>query len=193
MYKGLTHFICTASCESGASPINPILQELCHYQCRHGLGASRVYHAYQRQRWEGSSVQTAGVAAKLVGYEHNTIVDCTITKVQGDKCTFQYQPMSPGIHHLYVTIQGKDVHGSPQTIEVKATKPVRIITGLSSPVGVATDSKGRIIVTECGPDCVSIFTPEGRWYSHSEVREMGTDNLTCSLVSLWMEMTAFTW
>ncbi len=72
---------------------------------------------------EESAVLIAGVVARLVCCEHKTIVDCSITKLQGDKCTFQYQPMSPGIlalplHHN----TGNEVRGSLQANRGESTQ-----------------------------------------------------------------------
>ena len=106
------------------------------------------------------------LTAELVFCKDSTVAKCGVKQEGGSVYGIRYQPVTRGKHQLHITIEGKQTKGSPHTVAVRPPldlgNPIRTIGNLTSPIGIATDSKGRIIVTENVAHCVSIFTPEGK-------------------------------
>ena len=63
-------------------------------------------------------------------------------------------------------MEGEHIKGSPFTVTVKLPveklgTPIKTITGVSGPWGVAVNQRGEIIVAESTAHCISIFSPTG--------------------------------
>ena len=106
------------------------------------------------------------LTAELVFCKDGTVAKCGVKQMGKSVYVIRYQPVTRGKHQLHITIKGKQTKGSPHTVAVRRPpldlgNPIRTIGNLRSPFGIETDSKGRIIVTENGAQCVSIFTLEG--------------------------------
>ena len=96
-----------------------------------------------------SSVQ-ADVVEKGVGVYHIT-----------------YTPRARGRHDLTVKVNGQDIAGSPFRVFVKIHPtqlgpPVRTITGVNQPWGIATNSKQQLVVAECGGKMITIREQDGK-------------------------------
>ena len=107
------------------------------------------------------------LTAELVNCRDNTKVECQVRKAGDSKYETQYQPVTRGQHQLHIKIGERNIKGSPYTVVARPSlqslgKPVRTIQNVKSPWGVATNSKGQIVVAEYGGHCVSVFTPEGQ-------------------------------
>ena len=80
------------------------------------------------------------------------------------RCEVSYTAVSRGQHKLYVD---REISGSPFTITVypdptQLGRPVRTVTGLSGPYGIAFNSRGEMVVVERRGDQVSVFNNSGR-------------------------------
>ena len=78
-----------------------------------------------------------------------------------------YTAVSRGQHKLHVKLNGKEINGSPFTITVypdptQLGHPVRVVTGLKGPYGIAFNSRGEMIVSECLGYRISIFDIRGQ-------------------------------
>ena len=80
-----------------------------------------------------------------------------------------YTAVSRGQHKLHVQVNDREINGSPFTITVypdptQLGRPVRVVTGLNTPYqyGIAYNSHGEMIVSECNGDRVSIFDIRGK-------------------------------
>ena len=78
-----------------------------------------------------------------------------------------YTAVSRGQHKLHVQVNNREINGSPFTITVypdptQLGRPVRVVTGLKEPYGIAYNSRGEMIVSENGGDRVSIFDIRGQ-------------------------------
>ena len=114
------------------------------------------------------------LTAELVFCKDGTVAKCGVKQEGKSVYGIRYQPVTRGKHQLHITIKGKQTKGSPHTVAVRRPpldlgNPIRTIGNLKNPWGIVTDSKGRIIVTENGAQCVSIFTLEG-----GEIRSFGS-------------------
>ena len=78
-----------------------------------------------------------------------------------------YTPVSRGQHKLHVQVNDREINGSPFTVTVypdprQLGLPVRTVTGLSLPIGIAFNSHQEMIVCENGGDRLSIFDIRGQ-------------------------------
>ena len=85
-----------------------------------------------------------------------------------------YTAVSRGQHKLHVQVNDREINGSPFTITVypdptKLGHPVRVVTGLKFPYGIAYNSRGEMIVSEWNGHRVSVFDIRGRTFgSHGD-------------------------
>ena len=84
---------------------------------------------------------------------------CKVDRVKGHEYRIQYMPTVRGRHELSVTVNGVEVADSPFPVFAsihpnQLGKPVRVISGVSLPSGVACNSEGEIILCEFGGDVV---------------------------------------
>ena len=78
-----------------------------------------------------------------------------------------YTAVSRGQHELHVTLNDKEINGSPFIITVypdptQLDHPVRVVTGVKKPYGVASNSREEVIVSESFGDQISIFDIRGQ-------------------------------
>ena len=78
-----------------------------------------------------------------------------------------YTPVSRGQHKLHVQVNDREINGSPFTVTVypdprQLGHPVRTVTGLNLPYGIAFNSHQEMIVSECWGHRVSIFDIRGQ-------------------------------
>ena len=125
-----------------------------------------TFHAIDRYGKECRKPVT-DITSELVSCTDATTIKCQVRREGKSKYEIQYQPATRGKHQLYIRINGKNIKGSPYTVMARRSlqslgKPVNIIRNIKNPYGIATNSRGEIIVVERGASCVSIFTPEGQ-------------------------------
>ena len=125
-----------------------------------------TFHAIDRYGKECRK-QVTQITSELVSCTDTTTIKCQVRREGKSKYEIQYQPATRGKHQLHIMVDGKSIKGSPYTVVAIRSfqslgKPVRIIGNIKSPYGIATNSKGEIIVVESGANCVSIFTREGK-------------------------------
>ena len=108
-----------------------------------------------------------------------------VSEVQGqqkeDSCrgsesqyTVEFTPIEKGQNHLYVTINGHPIEGSPFTVHVKSFvtnvgNRLSTISNATLPWGIAVNKKREIFVSESRKHCISIFSTDGKktsifWY-----------------------------
>ena len=96
--------------------------------------------------------QACVVACSLKSLADDTITQCQVELIEGNKYRIQYTPTVRGRHELIVTVNGQEVAGSPFPVFVSIHptllgKPVRVITGVKMPWDVAVSATGNIIVS----------------------------------------------
>ena len=84
---------------------------------------------------------------------------CKVDQVKGHEYRIQYTPTVRGRHELSVTVNGVEVADSPFPVFAsihpnQLGKPVRVISGVNHPSGVACNSEGEIILCEYWGDVV---------------------------------------
>ena len=96
---------------------------------------------------------------------HKTRLAVTLTTPSQYKVS--YTAVSRGQHKLHVQVNDREINGSPFTITVyldptQLGRPVRIVTDLNRPYGIAYNSRGEMIVSELAGDRVSIIDNRGK-------------------------------
>ena len=90
-----------------------------------------------------------------------------VTMTTPSQYKVSYTAVSRGQHKLHVQVNDREINGSPFTITVyldptQLGRPVRIVTDLDGPYGIAYNSRGEMIVSELGGDRVSIIDNRGK-------------------------------
>ena len=111
-----------------------------------------VFHAIDRYGKECRK-QVTDITGELVSCTDMTTTKCQVRREGESVYKIQYQPATRGKHQLHIKINGKSIKGSPYTVVARPSlqslgKPVRIIGNIKDPTGIATNSKGEIIVIE---------------------------------------------
>ena len=96
---------------------------------------------------------------------HKTSLAVTMTTPSQYKVS--YTAVSRGQHKLHVQVNYREINGSPFTMTVyldptQLGRPMRIVTNLYSPYGIAYNSRGEMIVSELGGVRVSIINNRGK-------------------------------
>ena len=78
-----------------------------------------------------------------------------------------YTPVSRGRHKLHIQVNYKEINGSPFTVTVypdpkQLGHPVRTVTGLVAPYGIAFNNREEMIVSEWGAHRLSILDTRGQ-------------------------------
>ena len=92
---------------------------------------------------------------------------CHINQTQQGKFNISFTPCTTGAYQLIVQVGGVEVSDSPFTLPVIPSsimrgKPVKTITGLRYPWGIAVCHNGDIVVAECDVHRVAIVNKEGK-------------------------------
>ena len=102
----------------------------------------------------------------LVSAITNESVKCTAKKTNTSSYGISYQAQIQGIHRLHIKLENEHIKGSPFIVTVKlpikklgTQDPIRIITGVKAPWGVAIDHNGDIIIAE--DSALSVYTCTG--------------------------------
>ena len=111
---------------------------------------------------------------ELVSISSGATVKCTMQRKWKYQYEIRYQPTHRGRHQLRIEVEGVPIRGSPFAIVAKLPiqklgTPIKTISGVNGPRGVAINQRGEIIVTEVTGHCSSIFTPNGE-----KIRTFGT-------------------
>ena len=92
--------------------------------------------------------------------------ECSVKKTEANQYEISYQATSRGRHQLHIKVEGEHIKGSPFPVTVKLPvqklgTPIKTISGVKGPWGVAVNQRGEVIVAETSGHCVSIFSPTG--------------------------------
>ena len=91
----------------------------------------------------------------------------SVAPTNADTYTITFTPRVRGRHDLTVTVNGKEIAGSPFRVFVKIHptqlgQPLRTITGLSGPWGIAINSKQQLVVAETIANKITIMERDGK-------------------------------
>ena len=91
----------------------------------------------------------------------------SVAPTNADTYSITFTPRVRGRHDLTMTVNGKGIAGSPFRVFVKIHptqlgQPVRTITGLNQPCGIAINSKQQLMVAEAGGKKITIMERDGK-------------------------------
>ena len=95
----------------------------------------------------------AKVRASLKSLADGKAYRCHIGRMQGGNYCIQYTPTTRGRHELIVSVNGREISGSPFPVFASISptqmgQPVRVITGLNNPCSLDVFTGGEMIVAE---------------------------------------------
>ena len=131
-----------------------------------GERATAVLHVVSN-KYKAYTKPVKNLICELVSESTGEKIDCSVKKTEASgQYEISYQATSRGRHQLHIKVEGEHIKGSPFPVTVKLPveklgTPIKTISGVESPWGVAFNSKGNIVVAENGGHCISIFNPKG--------------------------------
>ena len=107
------------------------------------------------------------LTCELVSETTGEKADCSVKKIGDSQYEVGYQPTTRGRHKLNIKVEGEHIKGSPYLVTVKLPvqklgTPIKTISGMEQPYGVAINQGGEIIVAESKKHCISIFSTAGQ-------------------------------
>ena len=121
---------------------------------------------------------------KLVSDLTGVIATGSFKKIEGqNRYEISYQPTVKGRHQLHISIQGQPIRESPFHPAITSSIDnigvlIRTIAGVKSPLGIAINHKGEIVVNERHTDHISTYTPSGKWIQTINVEGLTPFSLT---------------
>ena len=115
------------------------------------------------------------ITCRLTPPNNTCPIECVIKELsQLGQYTVVFTPAIRGLHQLHVTVNDNNIPGSPVNVPVSVPPemrgtPVKTITGLNKPSGVAVTDDGLLVVSELGGHCIALFDREGK-----KIRSFGT-------------------
>jgi tripartite motif-containing protein 2/3/tripartite motif-containing protein 71 len=131
-----------------------------------GERATAVLHIVDDER-KAYTKLVGSLTCELVSESTGEKIDCSVKKIEANgQYEISYQATNGRRHQLHIKVEGEHIKGSPFPVTVKLPveklgTPIKTISGVKDPWGVAICSKGNIIVAEYNGHCISIFNPKG--------------------------------
>jgi tripartite motif-containing protein 2/3/tripartite motif-containing protein 71 len=149
--------------------LNPVTPEKC-YATGNGLEvveprerATAVLHVVD-EKGKACSTPVESVTCELVSESTVEKIDCSVKKTEASgQYEISYQATIRGRHQLHIKVEGEHIKGSPFTVTVKLPvkklgTPVKTISGVKNPWGVAVNQRGEILVAEKDGHSISVFS-----------------------------------
>ena len=142
-----------------------------------GERATAVLHVVD-QKEKACTTPVETLTCELASESTGEKIDCSVKKTEASgQYEISYQATSRGRHQLHIKVEGKHIKGSPFPVTVKIPiqklgTPIKTISGVKRPCGVAVNQRGEIIVAESNGHCISIFSPTGE-----KLRSFGSHGL----------------
>ena len=107
------------------------------------------------------------VTAELQAQGKSPAISTAVAVISPSRYEVSYTAVSRGQHKLHVRVNDREIDGSPFTMTVypdptQLGHPVRVVTDIDKPVGIAFNSHGEMIVSESGGQRVSVFDIRGQ-------------------------------
>ena len=128
-----------------------------------GKRATAVLHVIDK-KGKACTTPMEILTCKLVSEKGDKNVDCSVKKTEPiGQYEISYQATSQGRHQLHIKVEGENIKGSPFPVTVTKNlgNPIKTITGMNRPWGVAINSRGNIIVAVSEENHISIFSLAG--------------------------------
>ena len=116
------------------------------------------------------------ISCSLTPPDNSQPIQCSVKESrQSGQYNVVFTPVTRGLHHLHVRVYDIEISGSPVNIPVsvppeKRGTPVKTISGLREPSGLAVTDDGLVIVSERDGHCITILDKEGK-----KIRSFGSE------------------
>ena len=117
------------------------------------------------------------VSGELISEVTCEKITCSVKKTDNNMCDISYKPTTLGKHKLHIKVDGKPVKGSPVLVSVSSpthhtySTPVKPITDIKGPWGVAVNKRGDIMVVITRNHSVTTFSSNG-----DSIRSISTES-----------------
>ena len=106
------------------------------------------------------------IACEVINESTGETAECVAKKTRENEYEVSYQPTNRGRHQLHIKVEGEHIKGSPFTVTVKLPvqklgTPIKTVSGLNQPWGVAVNQRGEVMVAERYGYHISIFSHTG--------------------------------
>ena len=127
-----------------------------------GERATAVLHVLD-QKGNACTVPVEAIISELVLNSSSEKIECLLEKINFNQYEISYQATIRGRHQLHIKVEGEHIKGSPFPVTAikKRGTPIKIITGMKGPRGLAVNQRGEIIVGEGYSNHVSILSSTG--------------------------------
>ena len=108
------------------------------------------------------------ISCFLTPRDNSEPIQCSVKESrQSGQYNVVFTPVTRGLHQLHVEVCDIEISGSPVNIPVlvppeKRGTPLKTISGLRGPSGVAVTDDGLVIVSERDRNCISILDKKGK-------------------------------
>ena len=125
------------------------------------------------------------LTCELVSESTGEKINCPVKKMESsDQYEISYQATNRGRYQLHIKVEGEHIKGSPFPVTVKLPvqklgTPIKTISGVKGPWGVAVNKRGEIIVAEESGHCISIFSPAGDKFQSFGSKGTGNGHFNC--------------
>ena len=108
------------------------------------------------------------ISCRLTPPDNSPPIQCSVKETsQSGQYNVVFTPLTRGLHQLHVTVADSNIPGSPFNVPVSISPemriiPVKTITGLNRPTGVAVTDDGLVITSESEGHCITILDREGK-------------------------------
>ena len=108
------------------------------------------------------------ISCSLTPPDNSQPIQCSVKESrQSGQYNVVFTPVTRGLHQLHVRVNDIEIPGSPMSIPVsvppeKRSTPLKTISGLSRPSGIAVTDDGLVIVSESDVGCITILNKEGK-------------------------------
>ena len=107
------------------------------------------------------------ITAQLVGTEKQQLIELHIDMMSPSQYKISLTAVTRGQHKLHIQHNDQEINGSPFTMTVypdptQLGKPVRVVTGLCHPRGIAKNSRGEVIVSEWSRHRIAVLDSSGK-------------------------------
>ena len=118
--------------------------------------------------FDGSPVPPSLISCSLTPPDNSQPIQCSVKESrQSGQYNVVFTPVTRGLHQLHIRVNDIEIPGSPLSIPVsvppeKRGTPLKAISGLRGPSGVAVTDNGLVIVSERGGHCITILDKGGK-------------------------------
>ena len=134
-------------------------------QCSLNTPSTATLFIFQSHNCSIFSLPPSFIFCKLSSPGDSQPINCDINQIQQGKYNISFTPCTRE-DQLIVQVGGVDISGSPFTLplipSIMRDKPVKMISGLNGPSGIAVCDNGDIVVAESDAHCVTIVNKEGK-------------------------------